>query len=284
MRIEVVTAVHADYARFLPATWASLRSQTHTDWIWLVQIDGPPNKVRTELVGCGAAEDPRVRIATNGTREGPGITRNVALGRAQAPFIQNLDADDELEPNALSTLATALALHPGAGFAVGPARDLIGSGDLVDFPMPFAPGPIPRGALVRHWVTEPDEYNLPVHPAGVMWRRDLLLAAGGWSALNNMEDTGLLMTASALAPGVVVEPVTLRYRRHRNQRSTQKTNFEGGGGANFACASTCGGVVGRAGLGTAVDRVTGAPPYGVGRIDNRLMWLNSSATTDDGYA
>ncbi|MFE3445941.1 glycosyltransferase family 2 protein [Nocardia sp. NPDC059180] len=229
MRVEVVTAVHADYARFLPAAWESLRAQTHTAWAWLVQIDGPASAVRTALVGCGAAEDARVRIATNGTREGPAVTRNVALGRTTAPFIQNLDADDELEPGALTALATALDTHPVAGFAVGQARDLLGSGDLVEFPLPFTPGPIARGALVSHWETEPGRYLLPVHPAGVMWRRDLLLAAGGWSALYNMEDTGLLMTASALAPGIVVEEVTLRYRRHRNQRSTQTTNFEGGG-------------------------------------------------------
>ncbi|WP_280212255.1 glycosyltransferase family 2 protein [Nocardia cyriacigeorgica] len=207
--------------------------------------------MRTALVDCGAAGDPRVRIAANGTREGPGISRNVALGRASAPLIQNLDADDELEPDALEVLATALAEHPAAGFAVGPARDLLGSGDLVEFPVPFPPGVITRGSLARHWVTDLDAYRLPVHPAGVMWRRGLLIAAGGWSALHNMEDTGLLMSASALAPGVVVDRVTLRYRRHRNQRSTQRQIFEGG--ANITCASTCGRTPRRSWMGTRAD-------------------------------
>ncbi|WP_368857050.1 glycosyltransferase family 2 protein [Nocardia cyriacigeorgica] len=257
MRVEVVTAVHADYSRFLSAAWASLLSQTHTDWRWLVQIDGPARAARTALVECGAAEDPRVRVATNGTREGPAVTRNVALGRARAALIQNLDADDELEPEALAVLATALDEHPAAGFAVGPARDLLGSGDLVDFPVPYAPGPIPRGALVQHWVTDTETYRLPVHPAGIMWRRELLIAAGGWQALSNMEDTGLLMTASALAPGVVVGQVTLHYRRHRLQRSTQRRIFEGGG-ANFARSAAGGHFARRSRMGTEKSRLIGA--------------------------
>lgn len=183
--------------------------------------------VLAALADCDALGDERIELAANGTREGPAVTRNVALGRASAPLIQNLDADDELEPDALSVLSSALLRTPSAGFAVGITRDLLGSGELVDFPVAFAPGLISRGALVDAWTTDPGDYRVPVHPAGVMYRRDLLLATGGWAAMRGMEDTGLLMAASALAPGVVVDTATLRYRRHRNQISTQKTLFEG---------------------------------------------------------
>ncbi|MFI6999803.1 glycosyltransferase [Nocardia sp. NPDC050175] len=228
MRVEVVTAVHADYARYLPSAWRSLRAQTHPDWHWLVQVDGDAAAVRATLIECGAADDPRTRLAFNGTREGPAITRNVALGRATAALIQNLDADDELEPTALAVLSAALHRHPSAGFAVGPAGDLLNSGELVDVPLPFEPGLLPRGALFDAWITDP-EHRLPVHPAGVMWHRDLLLATGGWAAMRGMEDTSLLMSASALSPCAIVDTRTLRYRRHRNQRSTQKSLFTGGG-------------------------------------------------------
>lgn len=228
MRVEVVTAVHGAYARFLPDAWRSLRAQTHPDWHWLIQADGTAADVLGPLQDCGATTDSRVTLAVNGTREGPAVTRNIALGRASAPLIQNLDADDELEPTALRSLATALTAHPEAGFAVGPARDLLASGDLIEFPLSFPPGPIPRGALVDSWITEPHEYRLPIHPAGVMWRRELLLMAGGWTAIHNMEDTGLLMSASAMAPGIAIDTVTLRYRKHLAQRSTKTSSFEGG--------------------------------------------------------
>lgn len=229
MRVDVVTAAHSAYANFLPATWLSLNAQTHSAWRWLVQCDGNGTAVRNALIACGAADDPRVQIAVNGTQEGPAVTRNVALGRSSATLIQNLDADDELEPTALAALARALANHPAAGYAAGPARDLLSSGDLVDIPLPLVPGRLRRGALVDAWITTPDDYRVPVHPAGVMWRRDLLLALGGWSAMCDMEDTALLMAASALCEGVLIDTPTLRYRRHRAQRSKKSSGFVGGG-------------------------------------------------------
>ncbi|MFE7721622.1 glycosyltransferase [Nocardia rhizosphaerihabitans] len=230
VEIAVLTAVHAGYARYLPAAWRSLCAQTHTDWTWFVQVDGPRSpEVITALIGCGATDDPRLRLAFNGTREGTAVTRNVALGRIPTALIQNLDADDELEPSALTELSTALTTEPTAGFAVGPARDLLTSGELRPFPLPIAPGLLPRGALLDAWITTPDTYRLPVHPAGVMWRRDLLLAAGGWAALRGMEDTALLMSASALTPGVLINSPTLRYRKHHLQQSIRPSFFEGGG-------------------------------------------------------
>ncbi|MBH1935327.1 glycosyltransferase [Streptomyces sp. AV19] len=230
MLVNVVTAVHAPHAVFLPAAWESLRRQSHGDWGWLVQIDGPADAVLRALADCGAARDDRVDVAANGTGEGPAVTRNVALGRAEAELVQNADADDELEPDALALLAGALAGRPRAGFAVGHARDLLPGGALRRRELPLGAGTLPRGALLDAWSTGgEDGYRLPVHPAGVMWRRSLLLALGGWSALHGMEDTGLLMAASATAEGVLVDAPTLRYRKHPGQLSARRDDFAGGG-------------------------------------------------------
>ncbi|MFD5558040.1 glycosyltransferase [Streptomyces sp. NPDC127068] len=229
MQVDVVTAAHESHAVFLPATWQSLLRQSHTRWRWLVQIDGPPSAVQAALVGCGAAADPRVAISSHGTTEGPAVTRNVALGRATAPLVQNVDADDELEADALTALGAALAEHPTAGYAVGHARDLMANGVLIEHLLPLPPGILPRGVLLSSWKTSPTEYLVPVHPAGTMWRRHLLIALGGWSALHGMEDTGLLMAASALAEGILIDTPTLRYRRHPAQRSKRTSKFTGGG-------------------------------------------------------
>ncbi|WP_344023162.1 glycosyltransferase [Streptomyces luteireticuli] len=229
MLVNVVTAVHAPHAAFLPAAWESLRRQSHGDWGWLVQIDGPQDAVLRALAECGAARDGRVDVAANGTGEGPAVTRNVALGRAEAEFVQNADADDELEPDALALLAGALGERPRAGFAVGHARDLLPGGGLRRYELPVHAGTLPRGALLDAWSTGQEGYRLPVHPAGVMWRRGLLLALGGWSALHGMEDTGLLMAASATAEGVLVDAPTLRYRKHPGQLSARRDDFAGGG-------------------------------------------------------
>lgn len=124
---------------------------------------------------------------------------------------------------------------------MGHARDLMGDGLLIDHPLPVLPGLLPRGALLPAWRTTPTDYRVPVHPAGVMWRRSLLLALGGWSALQGMEDTGVLMAASAVTEGVLVEAATLRYRRHAAQMSKQTSKFAGGGGADSAHPATRGG-------------------------------------------
>ncbi|MFD3703932.1 glycosyltransferase [Nocardia sp. NPDC058658] len=235
VEIAVLTAVHAGYARYLPAAWASLCAQTHPDWSWYLQVDGERTlDLIATLTDCGALDDPRLRLAFNGTREGAAITRNVALARITATLVQNLDADDELEPTALSTLAAALDAEPDAGFAVGPARDLLRSGELRSFPWVFPTGKLDRGALLDAWVTTPTNYRLPVHPAGVLWRRALLLAVGGWAALRGMEDTALLMSANAVAPGVIVDSPTLRYRKHPLQHSSEPSIFEGGGGEQIS--------------------------------------------------
>ncbi|MGH3721346.1 MAG: hypothetical protein ACRDRI_21345 [Pseudonocardiaceae bacterium] len=55
MRVDVITAVHAAYAGFLPLAWASLRAQSHRDWTGLVQVDGPGAEVRDALSRCGAS-------------------------------------------------------------------------------------------------------------------------------------------------------------------------------------------------------------------------------------
>lgn len=234
MRVDVVTAAHAGYARYVASAWTSLRTQTHRDWRWVVQIDGPdPGPVHSVLRSCGAAADGRVSVSAHRTAEGPAVARNLALGRSTASLIQNLDADDELEPTALTQLSRALREHPDAGYAAGRARDLLPGGELRDHPLPLTGGPLARGVLLEHWSTDPGRYRLPIHPAGVMWSRSLLLSLGGWSAMRGMEDTGTLMAASARASGVLIEAPTLRYRKHPMQQSGRASKFDGGGGCRY---------------------------------------------------
>ncbi len=234
MRVDVVTAAHLDYARYLPAAWESLRRQTSPHWTWRLQLDGPPDETAeldAILDACGASADGRVSIGRHGTREGPAVTRNIALGGCIEQFVQNLDADDELEPHTLAALRGALTAHPTAGYAVGHARDLRPDGTLEPAPLDLPPGELARGALAVRWQAKLATGRVlpPVHPAGVMWRRTLLITLGGWSALRGVEDTATLLAGSALATGVLLDLPTLRYRQHDAQHSRQHEKFSGGG-------------------------------------------------------
>ncbi|MBQ0864640.1 hypothetical protein [Streptomyces sp. RK75] len=83
--VDVVTAVHAAYASFLPSLWKSLREQTRPRWTWWAAIDGDADEVADVLRGCGAALDPRVRVGAHGGAPlGPAIVRNLALHRGGA--------------------------------------------------------------------------------------------------------------------------------------------------------------------------------------------------------
>jgi cellulose synthase/poly-beta-1,6-N-acetylglucosamine synthase-like glycosyltransferase len=146
MRVDVITAVHAAHARFLPFAWASLRAQSYPDWTWLVQLDGPQAEAWDALSRCGAAGEPRVRVAAHGTHEGPAVTRNIALGGASAPLVHSLDADDEFEPDALALLVTALQTHPAAGFAVGPSGTCSSPASSANTPYRYPLAPCPEAS------------------------------------------------------------------------------------------------------------------------------------------
>jgi hypothetical protein len=69
----------------------SLESQ-RPPWEWLLPLDGESEVALPPLL----PDDDRVRIELNGERLGTEPTRNLALRRARAPYLQNLDHHDFL--------------------------------------------------------------------------------------------------------------------------------------------------------------------------------------------
>ena len=218
----VLTACRPERVGDLLPALASLRAQSLAGWEWVVEFDGPVPPLPAPLSAAMAAG----RLSLGGCHRpggyGPAEARNRGLRRCRAALVQNLDADDQLEPGALALLAGALRRHPGAAYAAGDARDLLPDGSLRSVPLGLTPGVLAPGEVYGRWRTEPaSAYSVPLHPAGVMWRRAVLLEFGGWPALWGMEDTALLMAVSALRPGVYVAADTLRYRRHDGQLSAR---------------------------------------------------------------
>ncbi|MEV4611045.1 glycosyltransferase [Kitasatospora sp. NPDC049258] len=217
--ISVLTACRSNRVGTLPAALASLTAQRRTDWEWVLQFDGPIPALPEPLDRTRAAGRLTVGGADRPGGYGPAEARNRGLARCRGALVQNLDSDDELEPDALSALADTLLRHPEAAFAAGDARDLLPDGSLRSVPSQLRPGLLAPGEVYRLWRTEPATYSVPLHPAGVMWRRAVLLEFGGWPALWGMDDTALLMAVSAVRPGVYIAADTLRYRLHDGQLS-----------------------------------------------------------------
>ena len=220
--ISVITAVHPATVGHLPTAYASLAGQVVPPgwtWEWLVQEDG-----RTGLLDRSplTAIDLRVRPGS-GPAGGPGVARTLALARATGSLIRVLDADDLLMPGALVRDIDVLTSSDD-GFVTSEALDLLPSGSLTAAPDPHPEGPLVRGTLLALW--RGNSHRLPVHPATMCIRRDLLLALGGWMALPASEDTGLLIAANSVSDGYHLAEPSLQYRIWPGQTTAQSAHAD----------------------------------------------------------
>ena len=78
--------------------------------------------------------DPRLTVVTQPPSGGPSRPRNVGIGRARAPYVALLDADDLMKPDKLSSALAALDQHPRAGLAFGDYERIDREGRLLEPP------------------------------------------------------------------------------------------------------------------------------------------------------
>jgi len=110
--VSVITPAFAA-ERFLPATLASVRAQSCTDWECLVVDDASPDRT-AEIAAAAAAEDPRIKLIRQPSNRGVAAARNAALAAAQGRFVAFLDADDLWLPAKLERQLAFMA-ETGAG-------------------------------------------------------------------------------------------------------------------------------------------------------------------------
>ncbi|MGH9201995.1 MAG: glycosyltransferase family 2 protein, partial [Vicinamibacterales bacterium] len=79
--VTVLTAVR-NGARYLPQTISSIRSQTVSDWEYVI-VDDASEDDTTDMVEQAMVEDPRIRLLRRETRGGPYIAANEGLAVAR---------------------------------------------------------------------------------------------------------------------------------------------------------------------------------------------------------
>ncbi len=106
-RVTIVTAAK-NAAAFLPATIASVRHQTFTDWTHVI-VDDASTDATASVVETAASADARVRLVRLEESVGAYAAANIAVLAADSDYIARLDADDLAERSRLEKQVAALA-------------------------------------------------------------------------------------------------------------------------------------------------------------------------------
>ncbi|GAA4630350.1 glycosyltransferase family 2 protein [Actinoallomurus vinaceus] len=220
--ISIVTAAYEPVPEFLRAAYESILGQelpAGWAWQWVVQEDGETGDVAALL-----PEDPRVS-PSHGRRGGAGTARTLALSRVRGELVKVLDADDLLTPGALARDIDVMERHPDIAWATSRALDLLPDGSRVGVDGGPPAGRLASGTLLRQW--QERGHRLPVVPATLCVRRELLFALGGWMALPASEDTGLLLAVDAVSDGYFTAEPSMLYRKWHGQATGQAAHVDG---------------------------------------------------------
>lgn len=202
--------------RFLAPAIESVLAQTFSDFELLIVDDGSSDSSRA-IIEEYASRDPRLRPIF---RENRGLiaSLNQLLAESRAPIVARMDADDLCLPGRFARQIAFLAGHPEYG-VVGSWCD-----DIDEHDAPWHGG----NNVPRH----PENYGdflaaidqgrpLLCHPA-VMFRRDLVLAVGGYhAAFKHCEDLDLWLRLASVTKLASIPEALIRYRHYADQVSSR---------------------------------------------------------------
>lgn len=185
----------------IAATVLSVLASDHKDLDVIVIDDG--SKDRTgKIVESLAQRDPRVRLLTMSPNGGKSRALNAGLAAARSAFVVTIDADTTVRPDTVRRLVGPLFADARTGAVAGNIK--VGN----------------RASLLGIW--QSIEYVTALHfdrraqaatgcittvpGACGAFRREAVLAAGGWSPLTVTEDTDLTLAIQRSGWRVAFEP------------------------------------------------------------------------------
>lgn len=190
-------------AQIIGETIESALEQSHRDIEILVVDDGSTDDTDA-VIRRFIARDPRVSYHRQENR-GVGTARQLGFERSRGAYIQFLDSDDLLSPRKIELQVEALKRDPGAGVAYGPTYF-------------FHDGW--QAATPSRRTGESVEKIFPAMVAERIWqtmspiyRREVCVAAGEWTALTSEEDWEFDTRVAALGIRAVHVPSSDSYYR-----------------------------------------------------------------------
>lgn len=218
--LSIITPTQARNADHIGALWDSIREQVLPDgwaWEWLVQQDGDGPAVWDRLPA-----DARIRPDALGVQAGGPTTRNHALARARGTVVVGIDHDDRYLPGGLAALLEPLREHPEVAWACGRSRLEMEDGGTWTRPDALAAGRVARRTVADHFLAHDD---FPFPAAFTAFRRDVLVAHGGWPAVVRSADAVLLAALGDAHDGWWVDREVAVYRRWSSQATVQPADL-----------------------------------------------------------
>lgn len=205
--VSVITPCFT-HAHYLAEALHSALAQDYARVELLVVNDGSP---QGDIIDAVIASIPHDVVYIRQENQGIGAARNAALAHARGEFIQFLDADDRLLPNAVREGVTAFARHPECAMVWGFRRTINARGEMM----------YDKVGMRSHQPRYADllETNIVGPPVSVMVRRDPLLEIGGFATEPCVEDYDMYLRIAARHPIHCHEQVVAEYRLHENNLS-----------------------------------------------------------------
>jgi len=202
--------------RYLPATLASVRAQTFTDWELIVTEDGSAEDSENLVLAFASAGPQSVSYQRQEKNLGLPATRNTGIAAARGKWIALLDSDDLWTPGHLAGLAACAQRLPTADFVHAGSVLFDSASDRqmeTRAPSPAVIRDFPRSLYVGDYA---------VQPSSVMLRKDLWAGVGGFNpACRYVEDREMwLRCARAGAHFAYSGGNTCLYRQHAGALST----------------------------------------------------------------
>lgn len=196
----------------------SILRQTFRDFEFIICDDGSTDGT-WELLEKFAKQDERIVLIRSRTNRKAGHARNCCIKRAKGKYVAVTDADDICGPERLERLYQFLEANPQYGFAGSRGEYFVRNiGDDGESSW-YLEKPGPKDFL----------FSLPFVHASVMFRKDILQKAGGYSEEKNCyrtEDYDLLLRLYGVGiRGYNLNEILYYIRRDENQYKRRKYRY-----------------------------------------------------------
>ncbi|MCC2095797.1 MAG: glycosyltransferase family 2 protein, partial [Hyphomicrobiales bacterium] len=167
----------------------------------IVVMDGPDNAMEAVVRSTRDADGEPVRIIVMPNQQGASACRNRGLQYVDTGHVVFLDADDYIEPGAL-TAAGSAARDEGADIVFNRYCDEMPDGSRIEYRPADMYRPLNCANVLKMWLLE--KYT---PPCAVLWRTEYVRELGGWDAsLRKNQDGDLMMRALVHGARLAVSP------------------------------------------------------------------------------